>query len=157
MLSVGTKAPNFTLQNQDAEEISLSELLGHWIVLYFYPKDDTPGCTIEAQEFSALFQEFKNLKTLVFGVSPDSPKSHCAFQKKCKFSVPLLCDPEHTMLTTYGVWQKKSMYGKEYMGVVRTTYLIDPKGIIRFVWEKVNHEGHAAAVLLKVKELEGKK
>jgi peroxiredoxin len=146
ILKKGSKAPDFTLKNEDRKSISLSAFTGKWVILYFYPKDDTPGCTQEAKDFSGLDPEIQKNGAVVLGISPDSEESHEKFAEKYNLSVELLSDPDHTVLEAYGVWQKKINYGKEYMGVSRTTYLIDPKGIIQNVWENVKVGGHAAEV-----------
>jgi len=149
MLEIGDKAVNFTLYNQDEIEISLSDFVGKWVVLYFYPKDNTSGCTVEAVDFTSLKGEFEKKGTVILGVSPDSTKSHKNFIKKKELGIMLLSDPEHKVLNDYGAWQLKKNYGREYFGVVRTTYLIDDKGKIAFVWKKVKAKGHADAVLEK--------
>ena len=143
----GSKAPVFCLPNQDEEQVCLKDFLGKWVVLYFYPKDNTPGCTVEAIDFSAGLQQFAKKGAIVLGVSPDSPKSHCTFQEKHQLTVTLLSDPQHEVLEKYGAWGKKKNYGREYMGVKRTTFLIDPKGKIKRVWENVKAQGHAQEVL----------
>lgn len=142
-LKEGDTAPAFTLKDADNNSVSLSDYLGKWVVLYFYPKDDTPGCTIEAKQFSEKLQEIEDMGVKVFGISPDSPESHCKFRDKYTLSVSLLSDTSHEMLENYGVWQNKKMFGKEYMGIARTTFLINPDGKIDHIWEKVKAEGHA--------------
>ncbi len=154
MLKVGDKAPDFCLPNQDEVEICLRDLLGKWIVLYFYPKDNTPGCTTEAIDFTTHLKEFEELGSIVIGVSADSPKKHRNFIEKKQLGITLLSDEEHKVLEQYGVWQLKKNYGREYMGIVRTTFIIDPEGIIRAVWEKVKVKGHVEEVLAKLKELQ---
>ena len=153
-IAPGTPAPDFSLNNAEGSAKTLSDLKGRWTVLYFYPKDNTPGCTLEANEFNAARDSFQALQAHVVGVSPDSCKSHQNFAKKQGLTIELLSDPEKTMLETYGVWQEKSMYGRSYMGVVRTTLLIDPEGVIREVWSKVKVKGHVEAVLQRLKELQ---
>ncbi len=143
---VGSKAPAFTLENQDGKKVSLKDFEGKWVVLYFYPKDNTPGCTTEACEFTDAMPNFKNLKAVVLGVSPDSIKSHQDFMAKQNLGITLLSDPDHRILEKYGVWQLKKNYGREYHGVVRTTFLINPNGRIEHIWEKVKAKGHAEAV-----------
>ncbi|MGD8922177.1 MAG: thioredoxin-dependent thiol peroxidase [Candidatus Zixiibacteriota bacterium] len=143
---VGSKAPAFTLENQDGKKVSLKDFEGQWVVLYFYPKDNTPGCTTEACEFTDAMPNFKKLKAVVLGVSPDSVKSHQNFIAKQNLGITLLSDPDHRILEKYGVWQLKKNYGKEYHGVVRTTFLINPNGRIEHIWEKVKARGHAEAV-----------
>ncbi len=150
-MNVGEKASDFTLESNNGP-LKLSTLKGKNVVLYFYPKDDTSGCTLEAQDFTAQSKEFEKRNTVVLGVSPDTVESHCNFIKKHSLSVKLLADPEKKVLQQYGVWQEKSMYGRKYMGVVRTTYLIDPKGNIKHVWEKVTVPGHVEEVLKKIQQ-----
>lgn len=152
-LKVGDKAPAFQLDNQDGEKVGLVDLKGRYVVLYFYPKDNTPGCTIEAIDFTARVKDFDALNAEVLGVSPDTPRSHCNFIDKQHLQIALLSDPEHEVLEKYGVWQKKKNYGKEYEGVVRSTFLIDPEGVIAHIWSPVKVEGHAEAVLEKIKSL----
>ncbi len=154
MLEIGTKAPQFCLPNQDETEICLRDLSGKWIVLYFYPKDNTPGCTTEACDFTATKDEFESMDAVILGVSPDSPKKHRNFIEKKNLGITLLSDEDKQMLESYGVWQLKKMCGKEYMGVVRTTYIIDPDGNIAAGWEKVKVKGHVEAVKEKLKELQ---
>ena len=146
ILREGQRAPAFKLKNKDGETVSLSDLKGKWVVLYFYPKDDTSGCTKEAIEFSGLRKDFEKEDAVILGVSPDTEASHEKFVNKHDLTIELLSDPEKKLLEKYGVWQEKSMYGKKYMGVVRTTYLINPNGKIEQVWEKVKVNGHAEAV-----------
>ena len=146
ILEVGKKAPAFKLKNKDGKTVSLSDLKGKWVVLYFYPKDDTSGCTKEAIEFSGLKKDFEKEDAVILGVSPDTEASHEKFVNKYDLTIELLSDPDKKMLEKYGVWQEKSMYGKKYMGVARTTYLINPDGKIAQVWEKVKVNGHAEAV-----------
>lgn len=151
-LTVGNKAPLFTLFNHQGEKISLSSFKGQWVVLYFYPKDNTPGCTVEAIEFTAAAPAFAKLNAVILGVSPDSPKSHCSFIEKQKLGISLLSDPDHVALESYGAWQLKKNYGKDYMGVVRSTFLIDPQGKIAHVWPKVSVKGHVEEVRRVLKE-----
>jgi len=153
-LEVGSLAPDFTLKNADGQELSLKQFRGKWVVLYFYPKDNTPGCTTEALDFTALKEEFENANAVILGISPDTCESHQKFMQKHHLNIILLSDPEHTVLNKYGVWQLKKRYGREYMGVVRTTFLIDPEGGIRHVWHNVKVKGHAAEVLDKIKALQ---
>lgn len=138
MLKVGTKAPEFCAPNQDDVEICLRDILGKWIVLYFYPKDNTPGCTNEACDFTAAMPEFDNLDAIILGVSPDSSEKHRKFIEKYDLSITLLADEEKQMCNDYGVWQLKKFMGRESMGVVRTTFIINPEGKIAAVWNKVN-------------------
>jgi peroxiredoxin Q/BCP len=148
------KAPAFSLPNQDGKKVSLKDLLGQWTVLYFYPKDDTPGCTTEACEFTTNWDQFQKLSARVIGVSPDSPESHLKFIAKHKLRIDLLSDPDHAVLVKYGAWGEKNMYGKISEGVLRTTVLIDPKGQIAHVWNKVKAAGHAEAVAAQLAELQ---
>jgi peroxiredoxin Q/BCP len=138
MLKVGTKAPEFCAPNQDDVEICLRDILGKWIVLYFYPKDNTPGCTNEACDFTTAMPEFDNLDAIILGVSPDSSEKHRKFIEKYDLSITLLADEEKQMCNDYGVWQLKKFMGRESMGVVRTTFIINPEGKIAAVWNKVN-------------------
>ena len=154
MLQVGEKVQDFCLPNQDEVEICLRDLLGKWIVLYFYPKDNTPGCTTEAIDFTTHLKEFEELGSIVIGVSADSPKKHRNFIEKKDLGITLLSDEEHKVLEQFGVWQLKKNYGREYMGIVRSTFIIDPEGVIRAVWEKVKVKGHVEEVLAKLKELQ---
>lgn len=144
---VNDTAPDFTLRNSSGKDIRLSDLRGKWVVLYFYPKDNTSGCTREAIDFSALLPKFTKNNTAVIGMSPDSTASHERFISKENLTIELLSDPDKTVLQTYGVWRKKKLYGREFFGVVRTTLLIDPEGIIRHRWDKVRVAGHAEEVL----------
>ena len=153
MLKMGDKAPEITLPNQDEVEISLRDLEGKWIVLYFYPKDNTPGCTTEACEFTEALPDFDGLNAVILGISPDSPKKHSNFIAKKDLLITLLSDEDKEVCEKYGVWQLKKNYGKEYMGVVRSTFLISPEGKIEAIWEKVRVKGHVEAVRLKLEEL----
>lgn len=143
---MGDPAPDFTLNDKDGKAVSLVDFRGKWLVLYFYPRDNTSGCTTEAKDFSALLPDFQANDAVVIGVSGDSETSHAKFAAKHDLTVTLLSDPEHRALEAYGVWQKKKMAGREYMGIVRATFLIDPDGVIREVWEKVNVKAHAQTV-----------
>lgn len=145
--SAGQKAPLFELPKGGGGSVSLAGLTGKKVVLYFYPKDDTSGCTAEAIDFNRLKNEFAKADTKIVGVSPDAVKSHDKFQKKHDLDLTLLSDESKSMLEAYGVWVEKSMYGRTYMGVQRTTYLIDRQGQIAQVWSKVKVPGHAEAVL----------
>ena len=153
MPAAGKKAPAFNLESNTGEKVSLAGLKGQKVVLYFYPKDDTPGCTVEAQEFRSILDQFKAAGATVLGVSPDDVKSHCKFIKKFDLNFDLLADTEHAVCEKFGVWVEKSMYGKKYMGAQRATFLIDGDGKIAKVWPKVKPEGHAAEVLEAVKAL----
>lgn len=153
MLEVGNKFPSFNLPDQNCNKTSLKSLPGQWKVIYFYPKDNTSGCSLEARGFSVLEEKFKEIDASITGVSPDSPVSHQNFCQKQELTITLISDSEHVLLEKVGVWQKKKMYGREYMGVVRTTYLVNPKGRVAFVWNKVKPLGHAEEVLAKIIEL----
>ena len=149
----GAKAPNFTLPANNGEIINLQELKGKNIVVYFYPKDDTPGCTVEACGFRDSFKEIKKLDTIILGVSPDNAASHEKFIKKFNLPFLLLADTEKKMCQDYGVWVEKSMYGKKYMGVARTTVIINKEGSIAKIFEKVKPEGHNEEVIEVLKTL----
>ena len=150
-LAVGDLAPIFTLPGDGGSEISLSSLKGRKVVLYFYPKDDTSGCTKEAIAFNGLRKSFEKAGAVIIGVSPDSPKSHDKFKNKYDLEFPLASDESKSMLEAYGVWVEKSMYGRKYMGVERTTILIGSDGKILAIWPKVKVDGHAKDVLAAVK------
>jgi peroxiredoxin Q/BCP len=152
-LKPGSKAPALVLPDGLGNSVSLEDYRGKWLVLYFYPKDDTPGCTTEALDFTARKADFDKLGAVVLGVSPDSGESHCKFAEKHGLSVTLLSDVEKKALESYGVWRMKKQYGREYMGVVRTTYLIDPDGKVVHVWEAVKVAGHADEVIARLREL----
>ena len=147
MLEVGTKAPAFTLPNKDGNPVSLSDFAGKKVVLYFYPKDNTPGCTRQACAFAAAYEDFKTMDVVVIGVSKDSAASHQRFAEKHNLPFILLSDPELTAIQAYGVWQEKKLYGKVSMGVVRTTYIIDENGVIEKVMPKVKPDTNAAEIL----------
>ena len=146
MVSEGKSAPAFTLDTDSGETLSLKDLKGRPVVLYFYPKDDTPGCTVEACEFRDAFPRFKGSKAVILGISPDSVKSHQKFKVKFDLPFTLLADEDHAVAEKYGVWQKKSMYGRTYMGIARTTFVIDKNGKVAKVFEKVKPKGHAEEV-----------
>ena len=146
-LSIGTQAPPFSLPATDGRVINLDGLKGRKVVLYFYPKDDTSGCTLEAQAFQVLKRDFAAADTEIIGVSPDSLKSHDKFRSKYGLDFTLASDEAKSMLEAYGVWVEKSMYGRKYMGVERTTVLIDRDGTIAQIWPKVKVQGHAEEVL----------
>lgn len=154
MIQVNQKAPDFCLPNQDDVEICLRDLKGKWIVLYFYPKDNTPGCTTEACEFTEAAPDFSNLDAVILGVSADSTKKHRNFIEKKELGITLLSDESTQMMQEYGVWQLKKNYGKEYMGIVRSTFIIDPEGVVKAVWEKVRVKEHVAKVKEKLQELQ---
>jgi len=153
MLEVGQIAPDFSLQDQEGQTRSLADARGRWVVVYFYPKDDTPGCTKEACAFRDGLPRFEGLNAVVWGVSADDEKAHRKFADKFGLNFPLLVDPDKSMLEAYGAWVEKSMYGKRYMGVQRITYLIDPEGKVARVWPKVKPEEHAEEVATALAEL----
>jgi peroxiredoxin Q/BCP len=152
-LKTGTKAPPFALPADSGETVALKDLKGKPVVLYFYPKDDTPGCTVEACEFRDTWSDVKKTGAIVLGVSPDGVTSHEKFRAKFKLPFPLLADPDHSVAEAYGAWGEKSMYGRTYQGILRTTFLIGPDGKIVRVFEKVKPKGHAAEVLAAIREL----
>ncbi len=149
----GKKAPAFALRDAEGQKRELGDYRGRWLVLYFYPKDNTSGCTREAVDFTSLRGDFARLGAEVAGVSPDSQASHGKFIEKQNLTITLLSDEERKTLEKYGVWQKKSLYGREYFGVERSTFLINGEGKIRRVWRKVKVPGHASEVLGVLKEL----
>ena len=153
MLCDGDMAPDFALPTDNGEKVQLSKLKGAPVVLYFYPKDDTSGCTVEAKDFSGLAGEFRKLRAAVVGVSPDSVGSHAKFRRKHGLDVQLASDEEKVVANAYGVWAEKSMYGRKYMGVERSTFLIDKAGRIARSWRKVKVAGHAAEVLTAAQAL----
>ncbi len=153
MLKTAQTAPDFTLPADTGGDITLSSLRPSPVVLFFYPRDNTPGCTIEAQSFSQLLPEFRALGAHVFGISKDTIAKHENFRKKKDLTVPLLSDAEGHVCEDYGVWAEKKLYGKTFMGIVRTTFLIDGKGRIARVWPKVKVKDHAQAVLQAVRDL----
>jgi peroxiredoxin Q/BCP len=155
MIQIGDQAPDFCLEDPERGEICLKDLVGKWVVLYFYPKDNTKGCTLEALEFTAAEDDYKAKNTVIIGVSADSLKSHKRFREKHNLSITLLSDTEKEALQAYGAWQLKKMYGREYMGIVRSTFLIDPEGKIAYIWPKVRVAKHVDVVLEKLVELQG--
>lgn len=154
MLEAGAKAPEFCLPNQDEVEICLRDFQGKWVVLYFYPKDNTPGCTTEACDFTDEQPNFKELDAVILGVSPDSAKKHQNFIAKKDLKITLLADEEKKVATLYDVWKMKKNYGREYMGIVRTTFLIDPKGKIAKIWNNVRVKGHVEKVKEELTKLQ---
>ncbi|MDV0445780.1 Peroxiredoxin Bcp [Methanimicrococcus sp. At1] len=150
-LQPGDKAPDFCLPNQDSENVCLKDFKGKWFVLYFYPKDNTAGCKQEAVDFTALKNEFEKNGAVILGVSKDSVSSHQKFIEKAALTITLLADPELAVIKAFDVWQLKKFMGKENMGTVRTTFLINPEGKIADVWNNVRVKGHAEAVLGKLK------
>ena len=153
-LSEGMDAPDFCLKNQDEEETCLKSYQGNWVVVYFYPKDNTPGCSIEAQAFTRQETEFQKLNTQILGISKDTCKSHRSFREKKELTITLLSDTETKVNQLFGVWQLKKFMGREFMGTVRSTFIINPKGKIVKIWEKVKVKGHIDEVLTTVKALQ---
>ena len=153
-MKIGLKAPNFDSKSTNKINFSLKDYLGKFVILYFYPKDDTPGCTIEANDFNKLLPQFKKLNCEVFGVSKDNLKSHDKFREKYKLKFDLLSDEELTVLKKFKVWAKKKFMGREFMGILRTTFLIDKKGKILKIWENVKVKDHAIEVLNALKEIQ---
>ncbi len=149
----GDKAPDFTLPADGDTTVSLADMKGKTLVLYFYPKDDTPGCTNEARDFSTLAPAFKKAGAVIVGISKDSVAKHDKFKAKHDLAVILASDPEGEVIEKYGVWVQKKLYGREYMGIERATFLIDGKGVVRQVWHQVKVKGHAEAVLAAVQAL----
>lgn len=157
MVAIGKKAPAFSLLNQDGEKIALKDLAGKIVVLYFYPKDMTPGCTTEACDFRDSIATFKKLKAVVLGVSKDSVEKHAAFAEKYDLPFSLLSDPDGKICEKYGVWQEKTLYGKKSMGIVRTTFVIDKNGDIAMIYPKVKVAGHIDAVNDFIASMKSKK
>jgi peroxiredoxin Q/BCP len=153
MPEVGSKAPQFTLESQDGNRVSLKDFSGKKVILYFYPKDDTPGCTKEACSFTDNFAKFKKEGAVVLGVSADSVESHKKFENKYDLGITLLSDPQKEVINKYGVWKEKNMYGRKTMGVERTTFLIDGEGKIARVFPKVKVDGHSEKVLEELKKI----
>ena len=149
-IAEGILAPDFTLPTDTGDTLTLSSLRGQWVVLFAYPKDDTSGCTVEACEFRDALPRFDASKAVILGISPDSVKSHVKFKEKFELPYTLLSDEEKTGLQAYDVWKEKSMYGRKYMGVERTTFLIDPEGLIAKVFTKVTPAGHADEVMAAI-------
>ena len=152
-VSIGDKAPPFDLPTDGGRSLALKELKGKTVVLYFYPKDSTPGCTTEAQDFRDLQAEFQTAGAVIVGASKDSVKRHDNFKEKQQINFPLLSDEEGKLCEDYGVWIMKKLYGREYMGIERATFLIDGKGVIRHAWRKVKVKNHAREVLDRVLEI----
>lgn len=153
MIQEGDLAPDFSLSADDGSEVRLSDLRGQRVVLYFYPKDDTSGCTTQACDLRDSLPQIDSRGAVVLGVSPDPVKSHVKFRDKYGLNFPLLADEDHQVAEAYGVWQEKSMYGKKYWGIVRSTFVVDPQGVVKEAWYKVKPKGHADRVL---EVLEGK-
>lgn len=152
-LNEGDKLPTFSLKDANGQLININDFLGKWLVIYFYPKDGSKGCLIEAGDFSNNLDEFKKYNCEIIGISPDSVESHKRFIQKNNLKIVLLSDPEHIVLEKFGVWQLKKIYGKENWGVIRTTILVDTNGIIRKIWENVKVKDHVSNVLQSLKEL----
>ncbi len=150
-MAVGEAAPDFTLETDEEKQVSLKDYTGKKVILYFYPKDGTPGCTTEALEFKDIAKELAKEGAVILGISKDSFKSHQKFKEKHQLPFTLLSDPESKVLSAYGVWKEKVLYGKKFMGTERTTFLIDEKGIIRKIYFKVKPEGHAQVCLLDLR------
>ncbi|WP_457638329.1 peroxiredoxin [Oceanithermus sp.] len=155
MIEAGREAPDFALPDEEGKIHRLGDYRGRWVVLYFYPKDNTPGCSAEARDFNQLLSEFEREGAVVIGVSKDSPRSHARFKSKLGLGFTLLADEGTDVLRAYGAWGKKKLYGKEYEGTIRSTVLIDPEGRVAAVWPRVRVKGHAQAVLEKLRELKG--
>jgi peroxiredoxin Q/BCP len=153
MITVGKAAPSFTLEDQEGRKRKLSEFKGRWVVLYFYPRDDTPGCTVEACEFTTGLEGFEKLDAEVLGCSPDSPESHRKFIAKHRLGITLLSDPEHEAMEAYAAWGDKVLYGRKFKGVIRSTVIVDPAGKVAHHWKKVKAKGHADSVRAKLAEL----
>ncbi|AFY53625.1 Peroxiredoxin [Rivularia sp. PCC 7116] len=153
IIKMGEKAPSFSAVDQHGNLVRLEDFKSSWLVLYFYPKDNTPGCTVEAKDFSEYKSKFDEIGAKIVGVSPDSEKSHCKFINKYNLSIQLLSDPEQEVCEAYGVWQLKKFMGKEYMGVVRSTFLITPDARLAYIWSNVRTKGHVEKVFSKLQEL----
>ncbi len=153
-IEAGAKAPDFTLATDDGTKLKLSSLRGAPVVLYFYPKDDTPGCTVEACAFRDASKQLTKLGARVLGISPDDVASHGRFRDKFQLNFPLLADPAHKIAEKYGAWREKNMYGKKTMGIARSTFIIDRDGNVARMWKAVKVDGHDAAVLAALRELE---
>ena len=154
-LEKGVKAPNFTAQTDGGLSVKLSDFAGKWLILYFYPKDDTSGCTKEACEFRDNMERITSMGAVVLGVSPDKVNSHDKFKVKYDLNFALLADPDRAVCKSYDIIGEKSMFGKKYLGVIRTTFIISPKGKIEYVFNKVNVDGHVDEVISKLNELIG--
>ena len=153
MIEEGKRAPAFTLASSDGDKVSLSKLKGQNVVLYFYPRDNTPGCTTEANDFNKALKKLEKLDAVVLGVSKDSIESHCKFRDKYKLKFPLLSDPDGKVLEKYGAWGEKNMYGKKMMGIIRTTIIIGADGKVKKIFPKVRVKGHVDKVIEALKEL----
>jgi peroxiredoxin Q/BCP len=153
-IEAGEKAPEFTLPDQNGINVALADFRGGWVVLYFYPKDDTPGCTTEACEFTDGIEDFEGLNAVILGCSPDAPEKHRKFIAKHELKVRLLSDPEHQVMEIYGAWGEKNMYGKVTVGVIRSTVIINPEGFIAHRWKRVKAKGHAIKVKERLEQLQ---
>ncbi|HOP50141.1 MAG TPA: thioredoxin-dependent thiol peroxidase [Ignavibacteriales bacterium] len=153
MLELNELAPDFTLLDQNGNQHKLSDYRGKKVILYFYPKDDTPGCTTEACQFNEILPNFQGTEAVVLGISADTPESHKKFAEKYNLNFTLLSDPEKEVIQKYGVWKEKNMYGKKTFGIVRTTFIIDEEGKIRKIYNKVKADGHAQKVIEDIKTL----
>jgi peroxiredoxin Q/BCP len=142
LVKINQKAPDFCLKDQNDNLVCLNNFIGKWTIIYFYPKDNTPGCSLEARNFNIAAEEFKKQNTTIIGISPDSVDSHKFFCEKQNLNITLLSDSEHKTLNDYGVWKPKKMYGREFFGVIRSTFLINPEGKIAHIWPKVKVNGH---------------
>lgn len=151
-LEAGKKAPAFSLPDQDEKKVALKDLLGKQVVVYFYPADDTPGCTKEACQFNENLTTFSRAGIAILGISPDGAVKHQKFRQKYGLKFPLLSDPEHKVMEAYGAWGEKTLYGKKSLGVIRSTFLVNEKGVITQAWYNVRADGHAAKVLEVAKE-----
>ncbi len=145
---------NFCLKNQNKKEVCLDDFKGKWVVLYFYPKDDTPGCTLEGIDFTKKLKEFEKLNAKIFGISGDSEESHCSFIKKHKLKIELLCDTDKKIAKKFEAYGEKTSFGKKIFGIIRSTFIINPKGEIVHSWKDVKVDGHVGEVLNKLKELQ---
>ena len=153
MLNEGDQVPDVTMEGPQGKPVSPADFRGNKLVVYFYPKDDTSGCTAEAQAFTALAEEFEKAGTWILGVSKDNAKSHAKFTEKYGLKVPLATDPDGSVCEAFGTWVEKSMYGRKYMGIERATFLVDRDGVVKTVWRKVKVTGHAEEVLAAAREL----
>ena len=146
LIKINDKAPDFCLKDQNNSSLCLNDFKGKWIILYFYPKDNTPGCSLEARDFNLAAEEFKKQNTTIIGISPDSVDSHKIFCEKQNLNITLLSDSNHNTLIDYGVWKPKKMFGREFLGTARSTFLINPEGKIVHIWPKVQVIGHVKDV-----------
>jgi thioredoxin-dependent peroxiredoxin len=153
MINIGQKAPTIKIKDENGNLVSIKDYLGKYLVLYFYPKDDTPGCTVEACNVRDYLGDIKRAGAMIVGVSKDSQADHQKFIKKFDLNFPLWSDKDRKLIEKFGVWEEKSMYGKKYMGIVRSTFIIDPKGVVVHTWPKVTPKDHGLEILEKLKEL----